>query len=127
MTYTKSDLKQLPTLRRRNVRVFDSIEKNYTSKSVIYCDDYSFNLQGKIAFYNGEFVQIVSAKQISKCTAEHYTGSIVECKTLETDKPSFVIRYRKQNGKQYKSKVLTSKQVIKWVSKHPYPYTLYTI
>jgi hypothetical protein len=129
MTYNKSDLKQLPTLRTRNARVFDSIEKNYTSKSIVYCGDYSFTLKGKIAFYKGEFVQIVSAKQLSKHTAEQYSGSIVEYKTLKADQitASFVIRYRKQNGKQYRSKVLTAEQVIEWISKRPYSYTLYTL
>ena len=129
MTYNKSDLKQLPTLRKRNARVLDSIEKNYTTKSIVYCGDYSFTLQGKIAFYKGEFVQIVSAKQLSKHTAEQYSGSIVECKALKSDQvsASFVIRYRKQNGKQYKSKVLTAKQVIDWVSKKSYRYIIYTL
>ena len=129
MTYNKSDLKQLPTLRKRNARVFDRIEKSYTSKSIIYCGDYSFTLKGKIAFYKGEFVQIVSATQLSKHTAEQYTGSIVKCKTLKVDQvsASFVIRYRKRNGKQYRSKVLTAKQVIEWVSKKSYRYTLYTV
>ena len=129
MTYNKKDLKQTPILRMRRARVLDGVEWNYTRKSVIYCGDLHFTLKGKIAFYKGEFVQIVSAKQLSKHTAEQYIGSIVEYKTLKADQitASFVIRYRKQNGKKYRSKVLTAEQVIEWISKKPYSYTLYTL
>ena len=113
----------------QTTRVLDSIDKNYTRKSIVYCDDCSFSLKGKIAFYKGEFVRVTSAKKLSKHTAEQYSGSIVECKALKSDQvsASFVIRYRKQNGKQYKSKVLTAKQVIEWVSKKSYRYIIYTL